>query len=82
MFKLKHIDQLPSLIIVAGASADERVRFVLVGTLAAEKRLFLNVRRKYALGTLRGEMSCDFNKALASERFSSAQGPAAPSVIR
>jgi hypothetical protein len=38
--------------------------FVLVGTLAAQKRLFLNVRRKYALGTLSGEMSCNINKPL------------------
>jgi hypothetical protein len=44
---------------------DERARAAgLVGTLAAEKRLFLNVRPECALGTLRGEMSCDFNKAL------------------
>jgi hypothetical protein len=39
-------------------------RWSAVGTPAAKKCLFLNVRREYALGTLRGEMSCDFNKPL------------------
>jgi hypothetical protein len=57
------------LIIVAGASADERARFVLVVSLAAEKRLFLNVRWERLLVSPFGKKPCDINERLSSERL-------------
>jgi hypothetical protein len=50
-------------------SQDERARLspsVLVGTLAAKKLLFLNVRCERLLGTLSGEKPCVINKQLHS----------------
>src|SRR5262245_59862488 len=54
------------------ARSHRRGRAWPVVPLALEKRLFLNVRRKYLLVTLLGKKPCDINKRLASERFRSA----------
>jgi hypothetical protein len=62
------------------AAKDERARLspsVLVGTLAAKKLLFSNVRCERLLGTPSGEKPCVINKQVDSERFRSAPRTAA-----
>jgi hypothetical protein len=51
---------------VLRCTKDERARWSAVVPLALEKRLFLNVRRKYLLVPLRGKKPCDINKQLSS----------------
>ena len=50
--------------VAAARKQDERARWSAVVPLALEKRLFLNVRRKYLLVPLLGKKCCDINKRL------------------
>jgi len=52
--------------VAAARKQDERARWSAVVPLALEKRLFLNVRRKYLLVPLLGKKSCDINERLSS----------------
>ena len=52
--------------VAAARKQDERARWSAVVPLALEKRLFLNVRRKYLLVPLLGKKCCDINERLTS----------------
>jgi len=50
----------------AARKQDERARWSVVVSLALEKRLFLNVRRKRLLVSPFDKKSCDINERLTS----------------